>query len=136
ITSQAENDFILSLVAGQFPQRDGAWLGGKAPEGWLDGPEAGQGFSYTNWGGIEPNNAGQAYMVIGAAFVYPPGKWADDSGPGGVGAGDGLPDSSADPVTGYFVEYETAVPEPATGFMLVVGLAVLVWQRPRRCRPA
>jgi len=51
ITSQAENDFLFGLVPGSFSGFTGAWLGGRDGQGWLVGPEAGQGFSYTNWGG-------------------------------------------------------------------------------------
>ncbi len=101
ITSQAENDFVSGLVSGQFSGFNGAWLGGKDGLGWAVGPETGQAFGYTNWGGVEPNNSGYVYMNIGTTFGgIAPGKWADDSGVQGV------PDSSNDPVIGYFVEYE------------------------------
>lgn len=103
VTSQAENDFLFSLVSGRFTGFKGAWLGGKAPEGWLDGPENGMAFTYTNWGGVEPNNMGYAYMNIGTSFAgIGPGSWADDSGV------QGFPDPNLDPVIGYFVEYENA----------------------------
>jgi hypothetical protein len=129
ITSQAENDFLFGLVSGSFSGFKGAWLGGKAPEGWLVGPETGQGFSYTNWGGIEPNNNGFAYMNIGTLFAgIGPGKWADDSGVQGV------PDPNNDPVIGYFVEYEgaAAVPDPSSWLLLASGLAGLAVQRRKR----
>lgn len=102
ITSKAENDFLYDLVEGQYSSGfTGAWLGGKAPEGWLVGPEAGQGFGYTAWGGIEPNNQGYAYMNIGTPYSgIGPSDWADD---GGV---NGLPEQPGDPVVGYFVEYD------------------------------
>jgi hypothetical protein len=144
ITSQAENDFVLGLVTGQFSQSEGAWLGGKAPEGWLDGPEIGQSFGYTNWGGIEPNNVGQLWMVIGASSIYAPGKWADDSGPpNNLGPGDGIPHNIADPVIGYFVEYN-AIPEPTSAILCFLGFVALAWGRrgltsrwsPRRHPPA
>jgi hypothetical protein len=114
ITSQAENDFLLSLVSGSFSGFVGAWLGGKSPEGWLAGAENGQAFAYTYWndstvGGAEPNNGGYAYMMIGTEGYYNyshmlPGRWIDDSNV----AGQGGPDPSQDPVIGYFVEYEEA----------------------------
>ena len=122
VTSQADNDFLFGLVSGNFSGFAGAWLGGKAPDGWLVGPETGQGFSYTNWGGIEPNNAGYAYMNIGTLFEgIGPGKWVDDSGVQGV------PDPNSDPVIGYFVEYEgtAAVPEPSSWMLLASGLSGL-----------
>jgi PEP-CTERM motif len=124
ITSQGENDFVASLVLGTFSQFEGAWLGGKAPEGWLDGPENGQSFTYTNWGGMEPNNSGQAYMNIGTLFSgIEPGQWADDSVPGG------LPSSVTDPVIGYFVEFQP-VPEPCTLALVGLGMAAIpIWRR-------
>jgi len=132
VTSQAENDFLFSLVSGSFSGFKGAWLGGKAPRGWLVGPETGQAFSYTNWGGIEPNNAGYAYMNIGTLFAgIGPGQWADDSGFQGV------PDPGSDPVVGYFVEYENArgVPDQGSSCILfacalagIAGLRRLRWR--------
>lgn len=101
VASQAENDFLHSLVVGTYTGFNGAWLGGKSPEGWLAGPETGQGFSYGAWSGGEPNNSGYAYMNIGTSFAgIGPGRWADDSGD------QGFPNPYNDPVIGYFIEYE------------------------------
>lgn len=130
VTSAGENAFLATLIPGGLGQGDGAWLGGKSPEGWLDGPENGQVFGYTNWGGVEPNNAGYGYMIIGSTFVtINTGQWADDD----PGNGQGIPNSVGDRVIGYFVEYN-AIPEPATllvagGF---VGLGFLARRRARR----
>jgi hypothetical protein len=128
ITSAAENNFLFTLAAGDFVGAAGAWLGGKYPQGWLTGPETGQSFTYTNWGGIEPNNNGYAYMLIGTGSFQriSPGQWADDSN-GGIPWG-------WDPVVGYFIEYEGAgmVPEPGTILLLGGGLASITFLRRRR----
>lgn len=128
ITSASENDFLINMVSGNFTGFTGAWLGGRASQGWLVGPEAGDVFGYTNWAGSEPNNAGYAYMSIGTNFGVP-GQWADDST---VGTGQGLPYSPNDPVIGYFVEYENAaIPEPATLALMGLGLAGIGFARKR-----
>lgn len=135
ITSQAENDFVFSLVDGDYTDASGGWLGGKAPEGWLVGPEAGDPFTYENWGGIEPNNEGYAYMLIGGTLGgFGPGEWADDSL---FNSGQGFPDPQGDPVIGYFVEYENprdpnvpGVPAPLPVFG--VGAAFVSSRRLRR----
>lgn len=117
ITSQGENAFLLSLA----PVKTGfagAWIGGKAPGGWLTGPEKGNSFGYANWGSPEPNNSGYAYMSIGNT-LYARGLWVDDSIY--YEAGQGIPDSYADPVLGYFVEYENAAAVPIPPAILLLG---------------
>ena len=128
ITSAAENDFLADLAVAanaplQSPGFTGAWLGGRAGTGWLAGPENSNAFTYDNFGGGEPNNAGYAYMAIalnpGAAGLSAIGQWLDDSG------AQGFPSlSPADPVVGYFVEYEnvSVVPVPAALPLLLSGL--------------
>ena len=140
VTSQAENDFLVSLVSGLGIQGfQGAWLGGTAgltvlnvssfPR-WLVGPEAGNALTYTNWTGVEPNDAGIIYLLVGNSGPGGgvTGSWYDDSGQQGVSDG-------SDPVIGYFVEYENpviaSVPEPSTLALLAAGLLGLFMRRKR-----
>lgn len=131
ITSQAENDFILSTFAlgagaGQF-----AWIGGtdSATENiwlWDGGPEDGMQFSveavpvpplnYANWGGAEPNDSGfgEDYALInlgGFIFGIESGKWGD-----GADIVDTL-------FVGYIVEFETTV-IPLPPALLLMGSAI------------
>ena len=117
VTSAAENAFLDS-ISPDFGSFAGAWLGGDATK-WLVGPEAGQSYTYTNWGGIEPNNSpSNVYMNIGPLFAgISHARWAD--------AGGGVSDSG-DPIKGYFVEYETnLVTEPASLALIGAALAGL-----------
>jgi hypothetical protein len=152
ITSAAENDSLANSVA-DFSAFDGllaiAWLGAQVTSAgigtWVVGPEAGQQFSqgqtplngmYTNWGGIEPNNAPSALeMQVGTLnwFGITHGKWAD--------ARNGLSSPCpgiCDPIVGYFVEYESpnAVPLNPSIVSQITGLAMLggllAWRRKRK----
>jgi hypothetical protein len=86
-----------------------------------------------NWAGSEPNNLGIIYMSIGNAFdVASMGGWADDSGVQGV-------PSSADPVVGYFIEYENVAPIPLPAALPLFGtglgiLGFLGWRRRRKAQ--
>ncbi|MBL4892379.1 MAG: PEP-CTERM sorting domain-containing protein, partial [Rhizobiaceae bacterium] len=61
------------------------------------------------------------------------GEWLDDST---AFAGQGIPHPNADPVTGYFVEYEnvSAVPVPAALPLFGTGLVMLGFLSLRRKR--
>ena len=119
VGSLVENTFLFGLAPPGFTSFRGAWLLGEG--------------GYSNYGGGEPNNGGAfPYMNIGGTFAgIAPGKWADDSGVLGT------PDPSADPVIGYFIEWENpqvngVVPEPATLTMLSLGLLGYAAIRRRR----
>lgn len=141
VTSAAENNFLVSLAtAASLPIEQagftGAWLGGRAGTGWLTGPENGSAFTFDNFGGGEPNNAGFAYIAVslnpGAAGLSAVGEWLDDSI---AFAPQGAPSPIADPVVAYFVEYEnvvtTQIHAPAGLPILLGGLGLLAFWRRR-----
>lgn len=130
VTSQAENDFIFSLIAcSDCPA--GGWIGGSdsVTEGkwlWADGPDAGQNFwngdwtgsspSYANWDAApltEPN--GGISENYASLTTRQGGRWND------------LPDNSTYTLTGYFVEYSHAstVPEPSGLALACISLVCL-----------
>ena len=130
ITSADENSFLLS----SFSNGQGsnfAWIGGyqydklDEPSGhwrWVtDEP-----WSYTNWGGIEPNsrqaNEDYAMYNIGSTFAsINSGQWGD---------AEPVP-SIYDPVVGSLVEYDntSVVPEPTTVSLLGLGALGLLFRR-------
>jgi hypothetical protein len=131
ITSSSENDFVLGLITPLIVTQ-GAWLGGAVDASqqarWAVGPEAGHLFTFSNFGGVEPNNGpSNVYMNIGSAFAgIATGQWAD--------AANGL-SGAGDQIAGYFVEYQVGtVPLPAALPLMLTGLAgfgVLGWRRKR-----
>jgi hypothetical protein len=144
VTSAAENNFLATGVA-DFSAYTNllaiVWLGGYVNSSnigsWMVGPEAGQQFSngqtplngmYTNWGGIEPNNAPSGLeMQVGTLnwFGITQGKWAD--------ARNGLSapcPGICDPIVGYFVEFET--PLPGAFPLFASGLGVMAFLIRRR----
>ena len=116
VTSGAENAFLDS-ISPDFGSFAGSWLGGDATM-WLVGPEAGQLYTYVNWGGIEPNNPpSNVYMNIGPLFSgIDHGQWADAQG--------GISDAG-DPIQGYFVEYENMFAVPAPGVPAILGASLV-----------
>jgi hypothetical protein len=111
ITSAAEQAFLDASVNSST-----AWLGGsdEAAEDvwkWLDGPEAGQDFTYTNWNGGEPNNQGDEDALVG--------WWI----------GNTWNDYSSSLTNSYIVEYSAAqvaaVPVPAALPLLATAVGAL-----------
>ena len=112
ITSSPESAFLF----GQFGNSVRAkWLGGFQPAGsqepdggwqWVTGEP----FSYTNWGGGEPNNSGGMENFL---LAYTDGFWNDLDG---INPPDGW-------ATGYVVEF---VPEPSSWALMAVVLPVFV----------
>ncbi len=129
ITSSAENAFLLSTF--DSGSDSFAWIGAsdESVEGqwrWVVGPEAGTQFSqgatptapfnFANWGPVEPNNDGnEDFAVFNLGFTSgagtAPGEWGDTK-------------ADAAGVSHYLVEYNV-VPEPSTGLLLALGLALL-----------
>jgi hypothetical protein len=135
ITSAAEYNFILNNLGTQiligFGNTGSVWLGGSdaaTPDTyrWLDGPEAGQAFTYTSWAPGHPNSAAGDHVALlrnvgSGSNVY---GWFTNSG-GAFGYiveyGDGIVDAQG-----------SAVPEPSSIALAGCGLAaVFAWRRKR-----
>jgi hypothetical protein len=132
VTSAAENNFLLGLPP-TILTTQGAWIGGAVDASntaqWATGPEAGQLFSFSNFGTGQPDDGpSNVYVNIGAAVAgLLTGQWADAAG-GLSGAGN--------QIAGYFVEYQNIgkVPLPAALPFMMTGLAgfgLLGWRRRR-----
>ena len=118
LTSPAEQSFVLTLTGGFEWWTSGTDVGSPGNWHWTGGPEAGQAFTFDNWGGPPPSGANQLYLEIGICGA---GCWGADSG-------------TRQP--GYVVEYSaTAVssaPEPGTLSLLALALAAVASRRLRR----
>jgi len=129
VTSADENAFVSSLLANA---EWGAWLAGSdaAVEGewrWVAGPEAQQIFwqgdqhgapvagAYNNWATNEPNNLNTENSLA----IWGP------NGANGATSWSQWNDFQGSDTQGYIVEY-SAIPEPSTRLLSVLGGAVLM----------
>jgi hypothetical protein len=129
IKSQAENDFIFSLINASAYWSGGAgpWLGGvqdlasedyTEPDGgwvWANNyePENFEPMVYTNWYGSEPNNDGGyenvTHFCTEGESLVPSSYWNDRA--------------SNIPCSAFVIEYN--IPEPATILILCLGGLIL-----------
>ncbi len=138
ITSAAEDSFVNSLRLDSGTNKGGfanseLWIGGFQPAGspepgggwtWVNGegaiPGTNAGPGYANWGGGEPNDVGggEGFLAIGLNGFN---VWNDEGNLGGI--------------YGFVVEYDGAIPEPASiAVWSFLGLTVTgsCWWRRRR----
>lgn len=117
VTSSAENAWLVvtfgasnlnyHLFGGTDMNSEGNWE-------WVTG----EAWSYTNWGGGEPNNCcgGEDYLQ----FWNNNGQWNDIY-------------NNYSNTNGYVVEYSVAaVPEPSTYALMLAGLGLVGWMASRR----
>lgn len=140
-TSGGENDFIYALVSGNpafWPEDSfgnngiGPWLGGLQAAGATEpgggwGWVTGEPWSFTNWNAGEPNNSNggtEAYLH----YFWPRNNGVLTQGPLWNDLAETIPLG----VRGYIVEWDNAVPVPATAALLGLGLLGLAAPGRRR----
>jgi hypothetical protein len=119
ITSAEEQSFIASLLVSYTSDSSpaGFMIGGSQPTGssepgggweWVTG----EAWSYSNWGGGEPNNAGgEGYLYVDERFTW---GWNDYTNAGGFYTPQG------------YISESSPVPEPTTMLLFGAGLVGLV----------
>jgi hypothetical protein len=131
ITSPQEQTFVSALLLPEIPGVE-YWLGGwqnppsTIPAGDNWGWITGESFGYTNWNNVsfhEPNDfygpgSEQHLAILGANSIGPLGMWNDEAH---------LPF-----INGYVVESSSAVPEPGSVTLLMLGLGAVGAVRHRR----
>ena len=123
LTSAAEDTFVDTNFASLYIE---AWAGGFQTPSNNPDPVAGWGWVtgepwiYTNWKSGEPNDFGgpEMYLSVGGDLNSPQfiRLWNDD----GIGTDPQLK-------TGYLVEY--SVPEPASGFIVILAAPCVIRRR-------
>ena len=121
VTSQEEQDFIVSLLPEASFYREHYWLGGYQPVAvgsweWTNGSP----FVYTDWWSNEPNDfSGVGLDWVALDWRSNAWHWNDLSNHA----------SNGPLISGYVV---STVPEPSTALLLGVGLAGLGMRRRRQ----
>lgn len=136
ITSLVEQNFLKDWLANRYSN---VWIGASdvGEEGkwiWMDGPEAGLNFwngaangattpgSFAAWGTVrfsEPNNSGnEDYGSFNTSYGGPDGAWND------------LQLNGNNVTRAFFVE--SAVPEPGTWMLMILGLGAVGFAMRRR----